>query len=251
MPKDTSARAHVATVQGRNILAGVRSKGVGYVNSASTAIVNGNVSNSIRLITNPLLPIIFSSTGTTMPAIYDIPLGYTTLTYKLVGGGGGGSGRSVDISGGGGGGGGYSYGTLTLTPDWFISVSLGAAGASSTGQGLNGGETSLTRVEIGNNTLLVSAGGGLAGTFGIASQLVNRGAGTIPGGNGIGYADASYNTIGGRGGVSGSNGTDLTSYGGGGGGGGTRVGTATNGGSAGTLTAGGAGGPGYYYIEIT
>jgi len=252
---DTSSSSYIATIQGQTILAGVRSKGGGYVTSASTTISAANITNAIQILENPpvptLTPIIFSSIGTKLSGpgtgnYFTIPTGYSLITYTLVGGGGSGSAPTGGIPGGGGGGGAYTYGTVAVTPGWQLVGYLGndvSIGSTTQILALTGPDDSVT---------LVSAAGGGVGTYGNMAHLDNAGVGTVSGGNGLGYSDLSFNILGGKGGISGSNGiTGLTIYGGGGGGGGTRIGTATNGGSPGTSTAGGAGGPGYYNIIIT
>lgn len=117
--------------------------------------------------------ITFKAVGAT---VWTIPAGVTQIRTLIVAGGGGGG---FDVAGGGGAGGLLYYGdetpktpnggALTLTPG-TISVSVGAGGAGATsltypsgsqttGQGANGGNSSIT-LPSGNSYIATRGGGG-------------------------------------------------------------------------------------------
>jgi len=163
-----------------------------------------------------------SAIGTASAAAYGFTTlsGIFTVTYAVIGGGGGGG----VGAGAGGGAGGVLQGSAFLNIANTYSIVVGAAGNSSTFNGLTalGGGTGGSNNNNGANGS--SGGGGGAGgsypsntnsTGGTGSQGGN-------GGTGYNYAVASYDAAGGGGGASGAaggNGIDGVSYAQGGAGG--------------------------------
>ena len=145
---------------------------------------------------SPPMPLVFVI-GDVIPIPATVPVGYTTLTYTIIGGGGGGSassGSNDDPIGGGGGGGsgGIQTGTLTVSGGNTISLSIGTFGDgapdSTYPAGEDGGSTILT---IGGSEIMASGGTG-GGKPNIA------GAGGTPGGVAGGAGDAGNGGLGGK-----------------------------------------------------
>jgi hypothetical protein len=137
------------------------------------------------------------------------PEGVTQVIVECWAGGGGGGGTTATVSGGGGGGGGqYARKSFTYASgSTSISYVIGAGGTSSTGNGVNGGNTTW-------NTNQVIAIGGEGGETGINNASTVGGLGNLPGSVG----DVIY--FGGEGGIGFGNSNFGTFSNGGGGGGG-------------------------------
>ena len=181
--------------------------------------VHSNIESGTPTITVQL----FTTTGSTT---WTAPIGVTSVEYIVVGGGGGGGG-GYDTGGGGGGGGGMVLsGTAAITPGTVYTVSVGAAGSSSTNTYPSPNET--------------AGGDGESSTFDTITALGGRGgkgSRTQTGFSGKG-GDAQTllaSAVGGSGG-----GNAGTSAGGSGGGGGGASAAGTNG-SSGSGGVGGAG----------
>jgi hypothetical protein len=187
---------------------------------------------------------------------------YTSITCQvLIIGGGGGGGTGQDRAGGGGGAGGYVYYSSQAFSSGSYTVTVGLAGAGSTGtaNGGNGGNSSVTGLTTavggggGEGWYTASSSGGSGGGggqdqhtggSGTAGQGNNGGAGQYQSGGGGGGAgsagsDGVYSGNGGAGGDGVANSISGASqtYCGGGGGGTQTSGTAGSGGA-------GGGGPG-------
>jgi hypothetical protein len=104
---------------------------------------------------------VFTSSGT-----FTIPTGITAVKVTVVGGGGAGGGGSAGGGGGGGGGSAIKYLT-SLTPGNTLTVTVGAAGGTSS---VASGTQSITTV---------SATGGSAGTVGSVNTAAAGGAGGV------------------------------------------------------------------------
>ncbi len=145
------------------------------------------------------------------------PTGVTNISIEGWGGGGAGAGNTADTVYGEGAGGGGAYAKInsfTVTPGSDYTADVGAGGVGSTGQNVDGSDTTF------NSTTMV-ADGGLGGS--------NEG-----GGDG-----------GGAGGTTGNSTGDVEYAGGSGGaGGGTNIGSGGGGGAGGAGGAGGVGGNG-------
>jgi len=153
------------------------------------------------------------------------PLSSLTASYLIVAGGGGGG----SIGGGGGAGGLLSGSGLTLDTNSIYTVTVGAGGAISGGQGVNGSNSSFSAYATS------AVGGGYGGGYGNPTGLSGATGGS---GGGGGYCQSSSPSSGGAGtagqGSAGGTGT-VGSAGGGGGasavGGNAAGGTAGNGGN--------------------
>ena len=156
--------------------------------------------------TSPPAPLIFTSDDF-IPLPEMVPLGYTKLTYTIIGGGGGG-GASDNSSGtpgagGGGGSGGIRTGIATVTEGDTLSLIVGIFGSAGTTisgpvQSGNGGDTIFT---IAGGSA-ITAGGGIGGEMG------------TNGGGGDGGGGGSPDGVGGSGGggTTGGAGGRLTGY---------------------------------------
>lgn len=161
---------------------------------------------------------IFAASGTFTPSAGLLAQGGVCLVHLVGGGGNGGNGGEV-CGGGGGGSGEYKRTYLTLSA--AQTVTIGAAGSSSTFGGLI---TAITG-QTGNNGFSINQEG-------------TGGAGGVAGSNATIRGGAGGSSFIGRGGTAGSN-----SAGGAGGAG------AGGGGGSGNNYAGGAGGAGYCLVE--
>jgi hypothetical protein len=125
---------------------------------------------------------------TTGAGAFVVPCGVTSITIRAwgAGGAGGGSTRNGD-SGDGGGSGGYTTGVFTVTSGQTINYNIGAGGNGSTGDGANGGNTTIADLGL-------VANGGTGG---------NRNGGTISGVGGT--ASGGTVTLGANGGAGGGN----------------------------------------------
>jgi len=185
---------------------------------------------------------------TTGVGTFVVPCGVTSITVRAWGAGGAGGGSTINgDSGDGGGSGGYTTGVFTVTAGQTINYSIGAGGTGSTGDGANGGNTTIADLGLaanggtgGNRNGGTVSGLGGSASGGTATPGANGGAGVInTGGNG---GDAPNGGVGGvgRNNRDGDNGFAP----GGGGGGGER-----ENGAMGRSRSGGDGGNGR--IEIT
>ena len=167
----------------------------------------------------------FTTTGSGQT--FTIPAGVTQVKATIVAGGGaGGAGTGTNANGAGGGAGGSAIKWLTgLTPGNTLTVTVGAAGGSSS---IASGTQTIT-------TVSATAGSGASGSSPGAGGVGSSGDLNIGGGGGSGGAGAFGTTVGMSGGAGGS------SILGGGGQGGTTFGGA---GGAGRVYGGGGGGGG-------
>lgn len=162
------------------------------------------------------------------------PQGVTNISIEGWGGGGAGAGNTAASTDGEGGGGGGAYAKInsfTVTPGTGYATDLGAGAAGTTGQNVNGSDTTF------NSTTMVAD----AGSGGSNDTGGNGGGagGTTAGSTGdVEYAGGT----GGNGGTGGA--TDIGSGGGGGAAGAGGVGGTGGNGSAGVAGSAGATGPG-------
>ena len=220
------------------------------MNSTTTPVV----SNILSFTTSPPEPIIFSSVGTTLSGEYEIPAGYNTITYTIVGAGGagntgdtGGTDTGYGGKGGRGGGGGDSladqtYPITTLSTTISVTLGLGVLDA-------NGEDTTISV----NSSVINTVGGGTKGLGGFGDDPTDHNG--TKGGDGYGgypYSGTYYGAGGGGGGGGGGNILDGEGGdGGGGGGGGGDVGQAGQPGPGGEGGLGGKGKVGFYRIVIS
>ena len=159
----------------------------------------------------------------TASGLWTCPEGVTTVYIDACGGGGGGAYSSPGATGGGGGGGaaGVIGASISVTPGTTYTVTIGgpgAAGTSSSVNGMAGGATSFGSLLVlnggggGLSSAGAGAGGGTGGNAGTAGALNGgvsfggSGGGCVLGNGGAGGSGAMFGTIPGQ-------------YGGGGGGG--------------------------------
>lgn len=161
---------------------------------------------------------IFSSTST-----INIPAGYSSMEYLIVGAGGGGGGAATNSSAGGGGGGGEVLsGTISNPAGGNYTITVGAAGtagSTSGGAGGNGGDTIITKPD--SSTITAKGGGGGSGSAAYGGSIIgfNSGSGgassVSPYSNGLsgvaGHLGAAGNPTIAGGGGGGSNGNGSTS----------------------------------------
>jgi len=137
-----------------------------------------------------------------------------TVSYLIVAGGGGGGTRG----GGGGGAGGYQTSTTTLSPGLSYTVTVGAGGAGSNVQSVQGSNGSNS--VFGSLTASVGGGGGGSNNNG----AINKGVAGGSGGGGAPVGFSTPNSLGGAGttgqGNKGGDAVGLAPYSGPGGGGG-------------------------------
>lgn len=156
----------------------------------------------------------FTSSGT-----FNVPSTVSSVWVTMVGGGGGGAALDGAANGGGGGGSGEYRESVPVfcTPSGTLTVTIGAAGAGTTGPGSGtaGGTTSVS-----NGTLTYSAagGGGANGTTRVGG--VGGGINGAAGGGGTGGAGSlgTVESADGFGGASGGGGGNTTATAGGAGG---------------------------------
>ena len=192
---------------------------------------------------------VFSSSGT-----YTKPAGITKIKVYITGGGGSGGGcptSNINQKGGGGGGGGTAIELLDATSITSETVTIGAGGGASVGDGISGGTSSF-------GSFCSASGGGIGRQAGNVSAPAGA-----PGGDGIG---GTYNLRGSAGGEANDIGSAEQQGGSGGstffGGGGTGVignsaQAGSNGGGGGgtssnqppTTRGSGAGGDGICVVE--
>ena len=179
------------------------------------------------------------SGGAETQTTHTISVGRDTVCDILIVGGGGGGG-SRHAGGGGAGAVIYLSNQTFLAGTYTILVGKGGTGASTMGQGTNGGDSSVSF----NSTNIYLAKGGGAGHHDAGTGNSNKdgGSGAGSGGQTIGYPVSTNIPPG----IYGNTGGYLISYNGGGGGGGGALTSGTNG----TNTVGGNGGAGIS-ISIT
>jgi hypothetical protein len=139
-----------------------------------------------------------------------IPQWCSSIACILIGGGGGGGssgGSSLSTRGGGGGGAGGSLATraFTVSASASINITVGAGGASPAGNGVSGGNSSLTV-----QTITYTAYGGIGGEQGVAGG--SSGLGGAGGGISYNVGPVPFNS------VNGNNGSNGSTNGGNGGG---------------------------------
>ena len=212
----SSSNTGIATVSSAGVVTGI-SGGTAVITYAGPS--SGCYTASAKTITVLDVPgvMTISSTGT-----YTVPANVKSVSIQIWGAGGSGSKGYTNLKGTGGGGGGYAQKTIAVTAGDVISVTVGTggAGATSFGNGNDGGTSSAT---VDGST--ISATGGLAGVS------INTPSGT--GGLGGSGVNGSYN-------YSGGGGSNITFPGQSnpGGGGGGSAGTGSNGNNAGNTTPG-------------
>jgi hypothetical protein len=121
------------------------------------------------------------------------PKGVTSVKVKLWGGGGAGGGLTTDNTicrGGGGAGGQYAEKTVSVTEDTSYTVTVGAGGTGSTGNGTNGGDSSFESSVIakggaGGKSYENGAAGGAGSTTGGVGDIVRRGGSGSNGGTSL------------------------------------------------------------------
>jgi hypothetical protein len=198
-------------------------------------------------------PIEYNSINAALNGSFEIPPGYTTITYTIVGGGGAGNRgyTAINIGGAGGNGGGAAIPLdqiYNITSTTTISVTLGVGVVDGSGQ-----DTTITI-----NSTAISAQGGSPGTGFQGSLTSNENGGR--GGNGaIGYIyESNYYGSGGGGGGggggvfgdSGNGGDGAPPNDGLGSGVGAESGSSGQIGPNGIGGSGGKGGDGFYRIVI-
>ncbi|CDF78851.1 hypothetical protein BN863_11390 [Formosa agariphila KMM 3901] len=126
---------------------------------------------------------VYDTFDTTGSEAWSVPNGATSVKVEIWGAGGAGGGsRKDNVSGGGGGGGAYisqTYNNVTPGQTFSFTVGIGGTIANNTGDGNNGGDTTLTPP---NGTTL-SAGGGNGGKAGSGNSNGQAGTGGSATGN--------------------------------------------------------------------
>jgi len=121
------------------------------------------------------------------------PKGVTSVKVKLWGGGGAGGGLTTDNTicrGGGGAGGQYAEKTVSVTEDTSYTVTVGAGGTGSTGDGTAGGDSSFESSVIakggaGGKSYENGAAGGAGSTTGGVGNIVRKGGSGSNGGTSL------------------------------------------------------------------
>jgi len=152
--------------------------------------------------TSPPAPLIFTSDDF-IPLPEMVPLGYTKLTYTIIGGGGGGGASDnsggTPGAGGGGGSGGIRTGIATVTEGDTLSLIVGIFGSAGTiisgpVQSGDGGDTIFT---IAGGSA-ITAGGGIGGEMGTNGGGGDGGGGGSPDGVGGSGGEGTTGGAGGR-----------------------------------------------------
>lgn len=185
---------------------------------------------------------------TTGAGTWTVPCGVTSITVEAWGAGGAGGGSTVNNnSGDGGGSGAYTSGTFAVTAGDNIAYIIGAGGNGSTGNGTNGGDTTILGMTAGGGQGGDSNGGTVTGTGGTATGgtiNTNGNNGTAGGSDTGGNGGNAPNGGNGGTGRNNNNGNPGATPGGGGGGGERANGWFGN-------RAGGDGGDGQITISYT
>lgn len=145
---------------------------------------NGLSSSGASYSSTSNLPTIYQSPlKYDVPGTYNwqVPPGITFVCIEVWGGGGGGANVTNNQNSGGGGGGGYGYQCFNVLSGTSYTITVGGGGSSS----LSGGSSS-----VGS---LISASGGSPGSF--ATNCISASGGTG------GTSNASFNIVGGTGGI--------------------------------------------------
>ena len=191
---------------------------------------------------NSVTPVSQGQTAYTTAGTYSyvVPAGTTSISVVTVGAGGSGGATIGTNSRGGGGGGALAYtNNISTTPGETLTVTVGAGGCASGGDGITGGQSALQR----SATYLARAGGGVGGKAPACGATpggtVLTGTGGAGGAGGAGATSAGTGG-GGAGGYSGAGGAGSSNTCGfsaaacsGGGGGGGAGNTTTRGGGGG------------------
>ena len=171
-----------------------------------------------------------------------VPANAVSATVQIWGAGGAGGGSSYsNYEGSGGGGGGYSTRTLAVTSGQTINYTVGGGGNGNTGDGQNGGNTTLTHGASGTNMIARGGGGGNSNnnsntTGGGAGGTANGGTTNTSGQNGL---PNNGNGTGGNGG----DGANAPNTGG--------NGNSNNNGGDGSVPGGGGGGGERWYYNVS
>ncbi len=181
----------------------------------------------------------FTSSGT-----FNVPSTVSSVWVTMIGGGGGGSALAGAANGGGGGGSGEYRESVPVfcTASGTITVTIGAAGAGTTGAG-NGTAGGTTSVNNGTLTYSAAGGGGGNGTTRAGGVGGGINGGASGGGSGGAGILGTVESADGFGGASGGGGGNTTATAGGAGGANVGFPTPVSGGAVvSTQAGGGAGG---------